>query len=494
MHVRPIALVVLAVIAVGIVSTAPAAAQTRETDDITLPRYTGYISVAPEGRYFVDEAGQGFIVIGENDAVSWPGLVTLVDRSSALSTERYIMDLREHGVTVSRIMLGYAEQPFSYLENPVGSFSPSIVQFWDDFFPMAEEHGLYLLLTPYDTFWQARNWARYPYSASMGGPCEEMHDWLTDRACIDAQKNRWRFVIDRWGDSPSIFAWDIMNEIDIWWEASPEEVKAYVDEMAAFIREYEMERWGKAHMLTVSSAAANPTGKLGEIIYQHPLLDFANTHQYLGPAVNDPGGDTISAAPAVAQSTAQSLAAITDSRPYFDSESGPIDGWIADFDVDAEYHHNMAWAHLMAGGAGVGMRWPYSFPHWIMPKLRDNLLGVARFASTVDWSHFSPRNINQEIAVDQPYIIRVGCAQSSQALIWLLVDSRQDNPPTLAEARITLDGVLTDGSYTVEFWETYGGELLDQMEVEVSDGVFSVLVPESTADLKDVALHIYAHE
>jgi hypothetical protein len=64
----------------------------------------------------------------------------------------------------------------------------------------------------------------------------------------------------------------------------------------------------------------------------------------------------------------------------------------------------------------------------------------------------------------------------------------------LAEARITLDGVLTDGSYTVEFWETYGGELLDQIEVEVSDGVFSVLVPESTADLKDVALHIYAHE
>ncbi len=56
-------------------------------DDITLPHYEGYISVAPGGRYFVDEAGQGFIVIGQNDGVDRPRLVTLLDRSSSESTE-----------------------------------------------------------------------------------------------------------------------------------------------------------------------------------------------------------------------------------------------------------------------------------------------------------------------------------------------------------------------------------------------------------------------
>jgi len=34
---------------------------------------------------------------------------------------------------------------------------------------LAEEHGLYLLLTPYDTFWQSHNWENYPYNAAVGG-------------------------------------------------------------------------------------------------------------------------------------------------------------------------------------------------------------------------------------------------------------------------------------------------------------------------------------
>ena len=48
--------------------------------DIALPQYHGYISVTPDGRYFVDEQGQGFIVIGENDGVPWAGLGTLLNR------------------------------------------------------------------------------------------------------------------------------------------------------------------------------------------------------------------------------------------------------------------------------------------------------------------------------------------------------------------------------------------------------------------------------
>jgi hypothetical protein len=466
----------------------PASAQ-----EIALPHYEGYISVAPGGHYFVDEGGQGFIVIGQNDGVSWPGLVTLVDRSSSLSTERYIMDLREHGVTVSRIMIEYSEKPFTFLENPVGTFSPSIIQFWDDFFALAEAHGLYLLLTPYDTFWQGRHWDTYPYNATVGGPCETPHDWLTGAACIEAQKTRWRFILDRWGGSPNIFAWDILNEVDIWWEASPDEIETYVTDMATFIREYEMARWGRAHMLTVSSSAPIPGGVLADIIYRHPLLDFANTHLYINAATNDPE-NTIGAAPAVAYAVAESLEAIDDQRPYFDSETGPIDGWIGEPVVDAEYHHNMTWAHLMAGGAGSGMRWPYTFPHWILPELRDNLLGLARFASTVDWANFAPRNINSEININQSNIISVGCSDGEQALIWLLVDSRDESPPSLPGTTVSLEKVLADGNYTVEFWETYAGNLLEQVETEVRDGLSSITIPEGAADLRDLALIIRRSE
>jgi len=38
-----------------------------------------------------------------------------------------------------------------------------------------------------------------------------------------------------------------MNEIDIWWDASPKTIETYVDDMAAFVRDYETEKWA-AHI------------------------------------------------------------------------------------------------------------------------------------------------------------------------------------------------------------------------------------------------------
>ncbi|MBL8160402.1 MAG: cellulase family glycosylhydrolase [Anaerolineae bacterium] len=456
--------------------------------EIRLPQYQGYISVAPNGRYFVDEAGQGFLVIGQNDGVPWPGLVTLLNDLSREATENYIRDLRAHGITVSRIMMEYSQEEYTYLENPVGTFSEPVVKFWDDFIALAEEHGLYLLLTPYDTFWQARNWGRYPYNGELGGPCATPNDWLTARPCIDAHKARWRFILDRWGGSPNIFAWDIMNEIDIWWSATTDEIRAYIDEMAAFIRDYEMQRWGRTHLLTVSSAAAIPEGELGRIIYQHPLLDFANTHLYIGPDIKSPD-DPVGAGPMMAGGVTLSLQSIDEPRPYMDTESGPIDRWIADPQFDAEYHHNMSWAHLAAGGAGSGMRWPYTTPHWILPEMRDNLLALARFAAAVDWANFDSHPIGSNLLIDDRNIIRVGISDGSTAIVWLLRDTRDGKNPSLSGRLLQINRTLADGSYRVEFWDTQSGTPLTDLTAMVEDNQLRLTLPD-LADAKDVALLI----
>lgn len=457
--------------------------------DITLPVYQGMISVAPGGRYFVDEAGQGFLVIGQNDGTPWPGLATLLNGASPEATEAYIMDLRAHGITVSRVMIEYSQAPHSYLENPVGTFSPSVVAFWDQFITLAEKHGLYLLLTPYDTFWQAKNWGAYPYNGARGGPCPSTRDWLTGEACLEAQKNRWRFILDHWGGSPNIFAWDLMNEIDIWWDATAREIETYVDTMAAFVRDYETEKWGRAHMISVSSAASVPTGRLGRIIFNHPALDFANTHLYLGPEIKNPQ-DPIGAGPLMAGGVTLALAEIQDNRPYFDSESGPIDHWIVDAAFDKEYHHNMSWAHLAAGGAGSGMRWPYTDPHWILPELRDNLLGLARYASTIDWAHFLSKNVSRQIEPDTRAVVPVGCSDGQTAVIWLLLDTRREEASALAGVEVVIEDVLADGSYSVEWWETYEGNMISAESAAVENNRLSLTIPDFGMPLKDVALII----
>lgn len=486
---RKLLLLVMLLLVILSVGLMPAQEKEMIQNDVTLPNYTGYISVAPNGRYFVDETGKGFLVIGQNDGVPWPGLSTLLNGLSPQATEAYIQDLRAHGITVSRVMIEYSQEPHTYFENPVGEFSPSMVQFWDDFIKLAEKHGLYLLLTPYDTFWQAEKWGGYPYNAAMGGPCETMHDWLTGRACIEAQKNRWRFIIDKWGGSPNIFAWDIMNEIDIWWNANDAEIEAYVDEMSVFIRDYETEKWGRSRMLSVSSAASTPTGRLAKVIYQHPQLDFANTHLYIGTAIKDPE-NPIEAGMLMAGGVVLSLQEITDNRPFFDSESGPIDDWIESVPFDKEYHHNMSWGHLAAGGAGSGMRWPYTTPHWILPEMRDNLLGLARVASTIDWANFDSQNINRKIRTDRDHIARIGCSDGQTALVWLLLQTHEDPTVTLPGAVITVSEVLAEGEYTVEFWETYEGKLLSRLTVQVVNGELAITLPDMATGLKDLAILI----
>jgi hypothetical protein len=451
-----------------------------------LPQHRGYISVTENRRYFQDESGQGFVVIGHNDAVTWNGLVELLEHGTVDTTEAYIKDLRAHGVTVSRVMIEYAQFESGFFEDTLGQFRPQLIRFWDEFIALAEKHGLYLLLTPYDTFWQVHNWDRYPYSTI----CPTWRDWLTHPECVQAQKARWDFVIRRWGGSPNIFAWDLMNEIDLHWGCTPAEIDSYITEIAAYVCGLEMHLYGKTHLLTASSSTAVPNGPLGHIIYNHPMLDFANTHLYVGQGIRAPL-DAIECAEEMASGVQLSLQSIYQTRPYFDSESGPIDTWINDLALDTCYHRHMSWAHLAAGGAGSGMRWPYTTPHNLLPEFQDNLCGLAHFAAGVDWVNFNSRNISANIRVSRPGVFKTGCSDGKHAaILWLLADSRLTDPAGLNGLAVTIAYIMRDGLYSVEIWDTTAGMVIDRLPVRVEQGHFSFTLPEFDTPPADLALLI----
>jgi mannan endo-1,4-beta-mannosidase len=192
----------------------------------------------------------------------------------------------------------------------------------------------------------------------------------------------------------------------------------------------------------------------------------------------------------MAGGVALSLESIRDKRPYFDSETGPIDDWIVNPSFDAEYHHNMSWAHLAAGGAGSGMRWPYTTPHWILPEMRDNLLGLARLAATIDWTNFDSRNVGRSIFTSRREILDMGITDGETALIWLLLDTRTDESVTFAGAFVSFSDLLEPGAYSVEFWETYEGRVLTTIPLVVSAGQIEIPIPDLDEALKDVALVI----
>ncbi|MCR4401630.1 MAG: cellulase family glycosylhydrolase [Firmicutes bacterium] len=478
-----------------------------------------WIEVAPEGHYFQTASGAPFIVIGQNDAITWPYLSDLLVAGDVGSVRGYLERLRESGVNTMRVMFEYAQFQFGLAENPLGEFRQPVVEFWDRFIELAEEYGIYLIVTPWDPFWMQREWDENPYNVENGGIMADMKGFLTDPDAVAAQKRRFAFMVDRWGGSPAILAWELMNEIELWWGARPREIADWISEMARFIRQRELERYGRTHLLTASLATPFPGPELVEAVLAHPDLDFATTHQYAGPAVNAPV-NTVDAADAVALATAYAKMQLPDGRPYLDTESGPIDAWIPDGDFDAEYYHNMSWAHLASGGAGQGLRWPYRNPHVLSDEMRAVQAGMARFVKAFDWRGFVPRPIDRFAEVrsgtgSSGRINVYGVGDERRMLLWLLdmAPARRESVTATEGARLviryadwaeangvrpptasgsTADGTAGSGATStavVEFWDTrLGGKTLEISLTVEPGAAWEIPLPRFEGDL---AIAIY---
>ena len=301
------------------------------------PARTGlpWIQVAPDAPYFVTETGEPWTPIGQNDAITWPELEGLFRRKDIASVDRHLAWLAAHGVTCLRVMIEYAQVRHRYLEKPAGRFVPAMVQLWDDLFALCERHGLRLLLTPFDTFWMYLHWRHHPYNRANGGPCAKPAQWLTDRAMIEAAKARLTFMVERWGGSGVVFAWDLWNEMHPAHMGNDVSHFATVaTELSEHVRSLELHLHGRAHPQTVSlfGPILDSHPEVADTIFRHPLLDFASTHLYaegtidhprnsvdpavtVGRLVREALGHTPRTAPTSTASTGQSTASRTRRRP-----------------------------------------------------------------------------------------------------------------------------------------------------------------------------------
>lgn len=455
---------------------------------------SNYVRLSDSGRYFQLEDGADFVPIGQNEGVDWPYLANLYPRGRQYAPETtrdYFSTLHDSGVNVIRIM---TEAPAALLnpggiqmEDPVGTFDPNMIDFLDLLFELAADYRIYLMITPYDTFWMNNVWDQSPYNPDLGGPVHAKEDFLTTDACFQYQKERWKFLIDRYGSSDFVFAWDILNEFDIWWGSNEEEELAWVDRMTSFIRRYERERWGKNHLVCTSTAAADPStgGALNYAVYRHPNVDFPTTHMYYG-RVNDPP-DAIAPALAVNAGMRRQLAQVpaSDPRPYLDSESGPIDNWPLPRAFDEEVFHNMIWAHLASGGAGSGLRWPYrNDPHTLTLTMHEYQRAMSRVARAIQWSTFASRNIDGELTLANTgdhAAVAMGCGDGRTALVWVAQDTRATSG-TIAGAVLSVAG-MPSSTYEVLFFDTRTGDERGGTTTAPTGDVVSAPLPAFEQDI-----------
>ncbi|HEX2543067.1 MAG TPA: hypothetical protein VHM00_18545 [Caldimonas sp.] len=435
---------------------------------VDVPAALPWIEVRPGVPYFVTSAGAAWTPVGHNDAIGWPNLAGLFRRRGVAGVRAHLQSLQAHGVTCLRLMLEYAQGRHRYLEQPAGRFAPNMVRLWDDLFALCEEIGIYVLLTPFDTFFTWRQWRHHPYNRARGGPCEDRSRLITCAATRAAIKRRLEFATRRWGASPALFAWDLWNEMHpAHGGDDPAACAPFVADLSAFLRSLEMRLHGRAHLQTVSIFGPElirwPT--LCEPVFRHPGLDFANIHLYEFGTIDDPH-DTVAPARAVGRLMRAAVQEASDLRPVFDSEHGPIHAFmnrhrrLAEA-FDDEYFRHIQWAHLASGGAGGGMRWPNRHPHLLTAGMHRAQHALSRFLPLIDWPRLHRRNLNDEARAPEGFAV-FACGDARQAIAWLLRDDcigpdgrlRTDVAPR--PARITVPGLLP-GRYRWTAFDTRAG-------------------------------------
>lgn len=441
-----------------------------------------WIQVAPGAPYFVTETKEAWTPIGQNDAISWPDLDGLFRRKDLPSCDAYLGMLAEHGVTCLRLMLEYAQGRHRYLERPIGRMVPAMVQLWDDLFALCARHGLRILLTPYDTFWMWRQWRHHPYNVRNGGSVERRSQWLLSGEARTAIKARLTFAVERWASSGVLFAWDLWNEIH---PAHADDDAAgfaeFIHDVSTHVRELETRLFGRAHPQTVSlfgpELVWRPQMGLAEPIFRHPELDFASIHIYEEGTIDAPR-NTVDAALAMGRIVRDSLAEICDGRPFLDSEHGPIHTYKDHHRTlpeafDDEYFRHMQWAHLAAGGAGGGLRWPNRRPHSLTPGMRAAQRAMANFLTLIDWPRFRRTNVSRELRLSSPDAAGVACADPSQAVIWLVrtksvaKDGRLDPGATPLRTGLYLRA-LAGARWRATAWDTLEGRPRETFEIDLS--------------------------
>jgi hypothetical protein len=157
-----------------------------------------------------------------------------------------------------------------------GTLDEGVAETWDRLVALAEENGVYLQIVlqhhgQYNTT-NNSNWATNPWNAeNPGGFLRSPEDFFTDANARVMSLIKYRYIVARWGWSPSVMAWELFNEVhwtDAYRHGREADVARWHSAAASYIRLVDV----YGHLITTS------TENLRSPIYEK--LDYYQPHLY----------------------------------------------------------------------------------------------------------------------------------------------------------------------------------------------------------------------
>lgn len=335
-----------------------------------------YVQVSPrDPRYFELSDGSAYIAIGVN----------LVPAPEPHEFEKVLDKMAENRINYCRIWL--AHKYWNFEHERVGEMDEQRAQIVERFIQMARQRGIkvkvcleyFRIIEPVtDTYWANRPL----YHVSEGGPYQSMAEYVDSEQGQRHFVHKLRWVRDRFGDEPTVFAWELWNEINSIGGGD------WMPWTRVMLR-HTQEAFPK-NLVVQSLGSFDHDGIRGvyRTLVNLPDNDVAQVHRYLdlgAPLEVCHGPVDVLAADAVRE-----LRTMTPDRPVILTETGAVKpkhsgrSELHDKDPEGVLLHDMLFAPFFAGAAGTGHVW-----HWRHAVQQPDLwYHYDRFAEAV--KHIDP--------------------------------------------------------------------------------------------------------
>jgi hypothetical protein len=412
----------------------------------TMPDTNAFVRVSPrDPRYFELSNGQPYLPNGLN-LVGSPPMEEMESVLDAMARNR---------VNYCRVWLNHGSSFFEHQKS--GVFDEAVARNLDRFLALARERGIRVKLCleyfrdikPEKTIWHDNPL----HHQANGGPFTGMSDFLESDRGLAQFKEKLAWYRKRVGDNPTVFAWELWNEMDCvkgdwlpWTRTMLAELHRLfpqnlaVQSLGSFDNESKRQRYQALTAL--------------------PGNDVAQVHRYLDLGAKWDvchGPMDVLAAEAVRE-----LLSYQTGKPVILAETGGVEpshsGAFKLYDKDPEgtLLHDAIWAPFMAGAAGTGQTWwwsKYVAPHNLWWQF-------ARFAEAVEGID-PPAEASEPLMIEHPRL-RVYVLHGKRTMLAWCRDKQNDwrselrdglAPETLTAEVVDFSSCLP-GSATGT-WRTY---------------------------------------
>lgn len=439
-------------------------------------RAAGAEAVSPTGHFTVDDkpAGRGFI----RRSITDPRYFEFDDGTFfyplglnvcwTADYESHFRKMAAAGANLVRIWMC----PWNlFLEGPkdVGLYDLDTAARLDEILEQAQRYGIYVqLVIEYHGMLTNESWSNNPYNVANGGPCETKESFFINPEARNLFKRRLRYIAARWGASPALFAWELMNEADLADSYTDDDVVAWHNEMATALKSYDAHK----HLITTSAYG----DLLGPKLVAVSNIDFAQDHIYNPKAVD---------AVLAAFDTGSAMRI----KPYFIGEFGA--GTTPDVDQQdkrGNLLHGVLWASFMLPIAGNALPWWWDT--FIEPNnLYYHWRALANFAAGEDRRGKTYIPIRLRLPGSPGHTLLVlGMMTKTEALFWVvdptIIQALSLGQFTRIPPRTGFVFVgMEHGEYSVEFWDTYKGTVIGGKSLVSDKGRLKLTLPVSDRDI-----------